>query len=165
MIPSFFTVIPPSYFKSYHTPFYSAIVSCRWWGYTLLQYRKSLPRRPSRSAWERWAVCAPSAAASGGCAPTHPPVGGRRTRYVLHNRTTGTKKCGTPHGVPHFLVPVVGLEPTPCRQERILSPSRLPIPSHRRTGVLYTSTTAFARVNLPDCKFRSGGPNGRLRRR
>ena len=25
-----------------------------------------------------------------------------------------------------FLVPVVGLEPTPCRQERILSPSRLP---------------------------------------
>ena len=24
------------------------------------------------------------------------------------------------------VVPVVGLEPTPCRQERILSPSRLP---------------------------------------
>ena len=30
------------------------------------------------------------------------------------------------------LVPVVGLEPTRCRHQRILSPSRLPIPSHRR---------------------------------
>ena len=31
-----------------------------------------------------------------------------------------------------FLVPVVGLEPTRYRYQRILSPSRLPIPSHRR---------------------------------
>ena len=30
------------------------------------------------------------------------------------------------------LVPEVGLEPTRCRQQRILSPSRLPIPSFRR---------------------------------
>ena len=29
------------------------------------------------------------------------------------------------------LVPVVGLEPTRCCHQRILSPSRLPIPSHR----------------------------------
>ena len=29
------------------------------------------------------------------------------------------------------MVPVVGLEPTRCRHQRILSPSRLPIPSHR----------------------------------
>ena len=37
------------------------------------------------------------------------------------------------------LVPVVGLEPTRCRHQRILSPSRLPIPSHRQvdTGILY----------------------------
>lgn len=30
-----------------------------------------------------------------------------------------------------ILVPKVGLEPTRCRQQRILSPSRLPIPSLR----------------------------------
>ena len=29
------------------------------------------------------------------------------------------------------MVPVVGLEPTRCRHQRILSPPRLPIPSHR----------------------------------
>ena len=32
------------------------------------------------------------------------------------------------------VVPVVGLEPTPCCQERILSPSRLPV---HHTGVLF----------------------------
>ena len=37
------------------------------------------------------------------------------------------------------LVPVVGLEPTRYRYQRILSPSRLPIPSHRhRMPVYYT---------------------------
>ena len=30
-----------------------------------------------------------------------------------------------------MVVPVVGLEPTRCRQQRILSPPRLPIPTHR----------------------------------
>ena len=37
------------------------------------------------------------------------------------------------------VVPVVGLEPTRYRYQRILSPSRLPIPSHRRkeTHLLY----------------------------
>ena len=30
------------------------------------------------------------------------------------------------------LVPVVGLEPTRCRQRRILNPLRLPLPSHRQ---------------------------------
>ena len=37
------------------------------------------------------------------------------------------------------LVPVMGVEPTRYRYQRILSPSRLPIPSHRRfTFLLYT---------------------------
>ena len=30
-----------------------------------------------------------------------------------------------------FLVPVAGVEPARCCHQRILSPSRLPIPSHR----------------------------------
>ena len=30
------------------------------------------------------------------------------------------------------MVPVVGLEPTRCRQQRMLSPPRLPIPTHRQ---------------------------------
>ena len=36
-----------------------------------------------------------------------------------------------------FLVPEAGLEPAPCRQDWILSPARLPIPSFRRTNFLY----------------------------
>ena len=36
----------------------------------------------------------------------------------------------------HFLVPVVGLEPTRCRHQRILSPSRLPF---HHTGVVLLS--------------------------
>ena len=42
-----------------------------------------------------------------------------------------TKHRGTQQ-VPLCLVPVVGLEPTRYCYQRILSPSRLPIPSHRR---------------------------------
>ena len=30
-----------------------------------------------------------------------------------------------------LVVPVAGVEPAPCCQDRILSPARLPIPSHR----------------------------------
>ena len=41
-------------------------------------------------------------------------------------------KKGTADAIPFLLVPVVGLEPTRCRHQRILSPSRLPIPSFRR---------------------------------
>ena len=42
-----------------------------------------------------------------------------------------TKKRSARFRVLLFLVPKVGLEPTRCRQQRILSPSRLPIPSFR----------------------------------
>ena len=38
------------------------------------------------------------------------------------------------------MVPVVGLEPTRYRYQRILSPSRLPIPSHRHVFSYYTSS-------------------------
>ena len=49
--------------------------------------------------------------------------------FLTHQQHQNT---GHPFGVPRILVPVVGLEPTRCRHQRILSPSRLPIPSHRR---------------------------------
>ena len=39
------------------------------------------------------------------------------------------------------LVPVAGVEPAPCCQDWILSPARLPIPSHRRVTII----THFAR--------------------
>ena len=45
---------------------------------------------------------------------------------VRLNQHRGTQR------VPLCLVPVVGLEPTRYCYQRILSPSRLPIPSHRR---------------------------------
>ena len=47
------------------------------------------------------------------------------------------------------LVPVVGLEPTRCRHQRILSPSRLPIPSHRQNRILRYSTTEFGQLQCP----------------
>ena len=38
-----------------------------------------------------------------------------------------------------FLVPVIGVEPIRCRHHWILSPARLPIPSHRRLLRYYNS--------------------------
>ena len=38
-----------------------------------------------------------------------------------------------------FLVPVAGLEPARCRQRWILSPLRLPIPSHRQVCIYFNS--------------------------
>ena len=37
-----------------------------------------------------------------------------------------------------FMVPVTGLEPVRYRYRRILSPLRLPIPSHRQIQINYT---------------------------
>ena len=58
----------------------------------------------------------------------------RRERALTYkiSRSKRYKACSD-------VVPVVGLEPTRCRHQRILSPSRLPIPSHRQvdTGILY----------------------------
>ncbi len=39
-----------------------------------------------------------------------------------------------------FLVPMAGVEPARCCHRRILSPLRLPIPSHRLNGYDYTIT-------------------------
>ena len=41
-----------------------------------------------------------------------------------------------------FMVPVVGVEPTRYRYHWILSPARLPIPSHRRTQVILYNKNA-----------------------
>ena len=50
-----------------------------------------------------------------------------RNFLVLKNRNTG--ESGSDF---LSLVPVAGVEPAPCRQDWILSPARLPIPSHRQ---------------------------------
>ena len=42
------------------------------------------------------------------------------------------------------LVPVTGLEPVRCRQRWILSPLRLPIPSHRQVKRLYNGKRHFS---------------------
>ena len=55
--------------------------------------------------------------------------------------TINAKIKGTPQrGVPFILVPVAGLEPARCRHRWILSPLRLPIPSHRHLVLVYCST-------------------------
>ena len=49
----------------------------------------------------------------------------------------------TPEGCPLCLVPVVGVEPTRYRYHRILSPARLPIPSHRRMSLATHTQTVY----------------------
>ena len=47
------------------------------------------------------------------------------------------KRTSEQSGLCSDVVPVVGLEPTRYRYQRILSPSRLPIPSHRPVVLAY----------------------------
>ena len=71
----------------------------------------------------------------------------------------GTKKRPDARRRAFFLVPVVGLEPTRCRHQRILSPSRLPIPSHRRMRFIrngYIVAHLFSKV-----KYLCGKISGR----
>lgn len=45
-------------------------------------------------------------------------------------------------------VPVVGVEPTRCHHQRILSPSRLPIPTHRLICCLYSILQACQKIKI-----------------
>ena len=45
------------------------------------------------------------------------------------------------------MVPVAGVEPAPCCQDWILSPARLPIPSHRRVTII-THFTRFCNIKF-----------------
>ena len=45
-------------------------------------------------------------------------------------------------------VPVVGVEPTRCHHQRILSPSRLPIPTHRLICCLYSILQAPQKIKI-----------------
>lgn len=68
-----------------------------------------------------------------------------------------TKNAPIPQELEHFhLVPVVGVEPTRRFRQRILSPSRLPVPTHRRTLVLYIMRGGFSRVKF---RFRRSNVN------
>ena len=69
-------------------------------------------------------------------------------------RTVGSRpaksKTAVPQRVPRFLVPVAGLEPARCRHQRILSPSRLPIPSHRqRLPCIIHESTSLCKGKVP----------------
>ena len=64
----------------------------------------------------------------------------RRDITKIHNFQIKGKKKKSPENVMFsrllVMVPVVGVEPTRYRYHWILSPARLPIPSHRRNGVI-----------------------------
>lgn len=45
-------------------------------------------------------------------------------------------------------VPVMGVEPTRCHHQRILSPSRLPIPTHRLICCLYSILQACQKIKI-----------------
>ena len=74
---------------------------------------------------------APAGAWSLAVTTVHRTVALCRSSFESHSCVPNKQK-GTADAIPFLLVPVVGLEPTRCRHQRILSPSRLPIPSHRR---------------------------------
>ena len=85
----------------------------------LFAFMGSLSSSVGLSAW-RWACAVPR------CGSRCFRNGQRKAiiRTHLRLRRFGSDYIG--------LVPEVGLEPTRCCQQRILSPSRLPIPSFRR---------------------------------
>ncbi len=82
----------------------------------------SQSRRPMR-------LC--SALRSGAALTPHRGVIHSRAHSSPHNIPTQKKEKDSIAALFLFLVPVVGLEPTRCCQQRILSPSRLPVPTHR----------------------------------
>ena len=85
----------------------SGILWCRWWD----SLRRIAPTRPRRRKpfTERFSSA------------SLPPV-----RVPIYIKISAPSKKGA-----DILVPMVGLEPTRVCPQRILSPSRLPIPSHR----------------------------------
>ena len=96
-----------------------------------------------------------ASSAPGGAKPQFP-------RHVIHYRSRSSpdpmakRKEGTSPSL--LLVPVVGLEPTRCRHQRILSPSRLPF---HHTGVslssIYHSKRKFKRKRFaPQISGRTG---------
>ena len=63
-----------------------------------------------------------------------------RCAVLFDPSTPEIKKCPWPgYGQGRFFMPVVGVEPTRCHHQRILSPSRLPIPTHRHRKLFYYS--------------------------
>ena len=60
-----------------------------------------------------------------------------RVRLPSNNKKRNNTSCEESF---LFLVPMAGVEPARCCHRRILSPLRLPIPSHRPNGYDYTIT-------------------------
>ena len=75
-------------------------------------------------------------------------------------RDLAVPPCSTPVTIPKkdpkklcafwgfISVPVVGVEPTRCHHQRILSPSRLPIPTHRPICCLYSILQACQKIKI-----------------
>jgi len=59
-----------------------------------------------------------------------------QTDHRKHNISANLDESVRRGATPNKVMPVEGLEPTPCCQERILNPSRLPIPPHRPYPIL-----------------------------
>ena len=104
--------------------------------------RKGPPCGSALSLWCRWWDSEPRRASSAAsCSRSPSPSSFPATCCAFSPINRHKAKGRTPRVRPFTLVPVVGLEPTRCRHQRILSPSRLPIPSHRlilfATDILY----------------------------
>ena len=70
-----------------------------------------------------------------GCDIMSVPIIYRRYISPVLKRTDIIEKK-RPHGTLFFLVPVAGVEPARVLAQRILSPPRLPIPTHRPVACL-----------------------------
>ena len=115
----------------------------------LFAFMGSLSSSVGLSAW-RWACAVPR------CGSRCFRNGQRKAIIRTHRLSeTGSDYIG--------LVPVTGLEPVRCRQRWILSPLRLPIPSHRPvTRPLYRRRGANSRGKFPPPE-NSGKQRGKYR--
>lgn len=92
-----------------------------------------------------------------------PPPSPVQTHYDLVFESRNIKLSGTKKSpafafanAGDFRMPVAGLEPARCCHQRILSPPRLPIPTHRHiTVIIITHFISFCKANIKKiCKTR-----------
>ena len=98
--------------------------------------------------------CTPTAATRSGRSSRHRRRFPRSPDSHLRFASIGIKKYSAPDRALYFLVPVAGLEPARCRHRWILSPLRLPIPSHRQTPcIVYNTFSQIASTNHKNFPF------------
>ena len=123
---------------------------------SLRPLEETLPNGPSGPRAE-WRVNSEPPEAAENCAGRIYFARALKCRRVERPAGAEPKKKDTTCVVSFFLVPVTGLEPVRCRQRWILSPLRLPIPSHRQIGALPEKVRESNPYDTPKRRRLQGG--------